>query len=223
MQSSSAKTARSYRNRRQGELVAKRRDDEYDEDESESDGEEQPAETPEAEEIMHLDRWNVDLPVAISKGVSYIPVRAICAPFGIAHQMQIKRLKRSGTALNKYVRTFKIKGASKRGARDTTCIAVKAIGFMLGSISVQHVREELREFIFDFQEDLIDAADAMLAARLGRGQNTLTPDVLRGILAQLVTHDGEMSNLWRFMKMLEGRVGNIEDIVIDPDEDAKGE
>lgn len=118
------------------------------------------ATVPQMQEEVTLRRWNLQVPIAAAEGDVYIPVRALCACLGVSSDMQVRRIKQHAI-LKQYLRRFALAGP-RGGRQPTYCLSKRAIGFWLGSISIGHVREDVRDGLLDFQTELLRAADALL-------------------------------------------------------------
>ncbi len=162
-------------------------------------------EEPLAQETVALDRWQVSFPLALdSSGEMFIPLRALCGYLGIAPNMQLRRIKEH-PVLARHLRNFALMTPT-RGKRPTWCISHLVIGFWLGTISVTHVREELRTGLFEFQSDLVAAAHRLLFG------DTPAPSwrIMQATVAALQS----------LVAQLEDRIGHVERITLDPDTDA---
>lgn len=166
------------------------------------------AEQPETESMLTLQQWHLDVPVAASGGMPYIPLKTLCGYLGISSDMQVKRIKQHDI-MGRYLRRFMLQ--TKGGKQATYCLALRVVGFWLGSISVSSVRSEIRPRLIEFQEDLIDAAQELLGDR----QQESREDELARIRAQLLTHEALISGVSRFTIAMESRLGRVEHM-IDP-------
>lgn len=164
-----------------------------------------PAVEPESQGLVTLERWELEVPVAASQGMAYIPVRTLCVYLGISSDMQIKRLKQH-EIMAKYLRRFMLK-TGRGGSQATYCLPQRVVGFWLGSISIGHVREELRSGLLDFQEALIDKANELLLGQSHPLYNGLSP-----VKAQLTTHEAQIAGVTRFALALEERIGRLEQL-----------
>lgn len=167
------------------------------------------AEVPDGEDEIGLPRWNLNLPVALSHGKVFIPLAAICAALQLDTNTQIRRIKRH-RVLAKHLRMFRLK--TVKGMRPTQCISERVLGFWLGTIGVEHVRADLQDWLAEFQEDVIEAAGMILVAHLS-GDAQAPEKLLDAMRRHMLTLGGDQAAAWQFMKMLEKRLGHLEDEV----------
>jgi P22_AR N-terminal domain len=175
-------------------------------------------EYPFTQTFLHITQWDAQFPVACDADATlYIPIKALCGYLGIAHQMQIKRMKED-PILSKRIRRFILKG-TKGGAQPTWCIKLNATGWWLATISINasNVRAELRDGLLDFQEALLVAADQIL-----RGDDAQTPSAQQ-IAAfyhhKMQQYDAELLGLCVSLARLDKRVATVERMIVIPEHD----
>lgn len=172
---------------------------------------------PDAQESAHLARWNIDILVAQYEGMIYLPLSPICQAMGLASNGQIRRI-REHVVMSKHFRRFYL-GKDGRGAnaQATACISERILGFWLGTISVSHVREEVREFILEFQEELVVAAHVALKQYLQRAAPRFT-DSEAAMRAQLLRLERTQAEALAFYFAVEQRVSDIEAELFKPED-----
>lgn len=170
---------------------------------------------PDAQEIVHLGRWGIDAPVARYEKVVYLPLKPICQAMGISAPTQIRRI-REHRVMAKHLRRFSLASPSGGGKQSTACIADRILGFWLGTISVNHVRPELRDWLLEFQEELVEAAYTALKSHL---QRTSTPAGDVAMRAQLLRLERNQADALAFYFALEQRINDIEEVIFRPGEE----
>lgn len=113
-----------------------------------------------SEHPVTLEEWNCTLSVLVTSQGLYVPLRQLCAVLGLADaQYQAEQLQQRKAA-NKYMRKLPI--MTRRGRRTAWCIHRKLIGYWLGYLNEKFIRPELVGSLIEFQEDVIEAANACL-------------------------------------------------------------
>lgn len=170
---------------------------------------------PDAQELAHLERWDIDLPVAQYQRDIYIPLAPLCQAMGIASNGQIRRIREHPVMAKHFRRFYLSRDGAGKNTQATACISERVIGFWLGTISVNQVRAELRDWLLEFQEALVDAAHLALKQHLQR--TPLTPESVRSLVQQLARLDGAHADTVAFCLLLDQRIADIEQVLFQPD------
>lgn len=157
---------------------------------------------PDSQEIMHVERWDFDVPVAAQGGIVYFPVAFLCTMLGISQTSQLRRIKANRT-LVKHLRTFRLANQHGGGRQPTQCLSERAVGLWLGTLRVDDTRPELQEWLADYQDHLVDAAYVVLFG----GSRLATH-----LAAQLTHLQQQFSNMEDFVLWLQTRLGRLEDL-----------
>lgn len=101
------------------------------------------------------------LAVQLEDGRIFVPIRHMCEILGVGYQGQIDRIRRD-PVLSKYEMQLDVARDAGRGGRQAAnCLLLKFVPGWLFGISASRVREEVREKLIRFQEEVHDViADA---------------------------------------------------------------
>jgi hypothetical protein len=131
----------------------------------------------------------------------YYPLPTLCRTLGPNAQGQLRRLQRS-RVFRKHLAQFKL--PTRGGAQMIWCIERRAVGLWLGTLDESTLRDEIADNVVRFQEELLDAADALL--RGGEQMPILAVDGSEPVALQT----RRIERLESFSRMLARRVGHIE-------------
>lgn len=127
---------------------------------------------------------------------------------GLSSPYQQAERIRKHVVMNRYLRDdllFHTKG----GMQKSIGIHRRIIGFWMGGLQIDKVRESIRPMLAEFQESLVAVADQLFTG------NAIISDPIR---AQLVTHETDIANLTGYVRLLNQRIGKVEHVVFMPDD-----
>lgn len=159
--------------------------------------------------------------VQMEDGMVYVPVRQMCQLLGVSYQGQIDRIRRD-PVLQKYESEVVLESSEGGGAQITNCLALKYIPGWLFGITASRVREEVREKLILYQEqvyDIIWQAFKEEVDPLVRERSDIPPPL--DDLAVIEQMGLAIYRLARQQRAMEARLTNIEDAVWEVDERAR--
>jgi len=112
------------------------------------------------EQKIWVPKWRCQVTnLVIAKGV-YNSIPEFCKILGVADARQQKDQLLERRATKKYIEELPF--PTKRGRRLRWCIDQVAIGFWLGMINENRIREEFQDGLVEFQLDIIQATNKRL-------------------------------------------------------------
>jgi hypothetical protein len=156
--------------------------------------------------------------VQVEDGSVFVPIRQMCELLGIGYQGQIDRIRRDAV-LQKYEAEVLVANPEGGGAQATNCLALKYVPGWLFGITASRVREEVREKLILYQEqvyDIIWQAFRDEVAPLAREEFELKPPL--DDLAAIEQMGLAIYRLARQQRAMEARLDNVEDTLWEVDE-----
>ncbi|HEX8682682.1 MAG TPA: phage antirepressor N-terminal domain-containing protein [Ardenticatenaceae bacterium] len=161
--------------------------------------------------------------VQMEEGSVFVPIRQMCELLGIGYQGQIDRIRRDAV-LQKYEAEVLVANPEGGGAQATNCLALKYVPGWLFGITASRVREEVREKLILYQEqvyDIIWQAFRDEVAPLAREKFEIKPPLDE--LAAIEQMGLAIYRLARQQRAMEARLDNVEDTLWEVDERTRGD
>jgi hypothetical protein len=156
--------------------------------------------------------------VQMEDGSVFVPIRQMCELLGIGYQGQIDRIRRDAV-LQKYEAEVLVANPEGGGAQATNCLALKYVPGWLFGITASRVREEVREKLILYQEqvyDIIWQAFRDEVEPLAREKFDIKPPL--DDLAAIEQMGLAIYRLARQQRAMEARLDNVEDTLWEVDE-----
>jgi hypothetical protein len=161
--------------------------------------------------------------VQMEDGSVFVPIRQMCELLGIGYQGQIDRIRRDAV-LQKYEAEVRVANPEGGGTQATNCLALKYVPGWLFGITASRVREEVREKLILYQEqvyDIIWQAFRDEVAPLAREEFDIKPRL--DDLAAIEQMGLAIYRLARQQRAMEARLDNVEDTLWEVDERTRGD
>jgi hypothetical protein len=163
--------------------------------------------------------------VQLENGDVYVPVRQMCELLGVGYQGQIDRIRRD-PVLQKYEQPIVVsrEGEGRSGgAQETNCLLLKYVPGWLFGIQASRVREEVRERLLHYQEEVYDV---IWQAFRDEVEIAPPPDHMTAPLDDLAMIEQlglAIYRLARQQRAMEARLDTVEDAVWTVDERTRAE
>lgn len=149
--------------------------------------------------------------VQLEDGRIFVPIRHMCDVLGVNYQGQIDRIRRDAV-LSKYEMQLNVARDEGRGGEQATnCLMLKFVPGWLFGISSQRVREDVREKLERFQEEVYDVIWAAFRGEIEGNDATTSQGVDE--LEAIAQMGLAIYRLARQQRAIDDRVGTLESAV----------
>ncbi len=164
--------------------------------------------------------------VQTEDGEVFVPIRQMCDLLGIGYQGQIDRIRRD-PVLQKYEREVELEradAAGRGGAQATNCLALKYVPGWLFGISASRVRDDVREKLILYQEQVYDVIWQAFRAEVEPTVPYPSPTATSLNDLEAIAQMGlAIYRMARQQRAMEARLDNLEDAVWEVDERSQRE
>lgn len=143
-------------------------------------------------------------------GTIWVPIRHMCEALGVDRVGQTQRIQRD-PVMNKYLTTVQVTRADER-TYDMDCLPLKYVRGWLFGINANRVKEEVRDKLIRYQEEVIEIIDRTFSRALP--PDRLDDEMIRAMRDNAI----QQAQLWEMVLAEKQRLRAVEELVQEHDD-----